>query len=204
MNYNPETEVPTLIVSVEDIIKETYYGENIPPIASDSVDCSACTDYYPDAALSSPKDEYGTLTELTRHACAYHDNDTSNCCRYDKTTSLCGVYMDSMFLYPCGPSCNEKGTRNPLTIVLPLLGISALFALFLVLRRRKNRILKVPNPGGKDDPVSDTTPFPTGIESGGTNPNVVPVPVVIGEIVQNDSGNYLPTVKAYPEPASAE
>eukprot|EP00553_Chaetoceros_curvisetus_P007419 CAMPEP_0204623574 /NCGR_PEP_ID=MMETSP0717-20131115/9300_1 /ASSEMBLY_ACC=CAM_ASM_000666 /TAXON_ID=230516 /ORGANISM="Chaetoceros curvisetus" /LENGTH=203 /DNA_ID=CAMNT_0051638695 /DNA_START=72 /DNA_END=683 /DNA_ORIENTATION=- len=203
MNYNPETEVPTLILSVDEgIIKETYYGENTPPIASDNVDCSACTDYYPDAALSSPKDEYGTLTKLTRHACAFYDNDPSDCCRYDKTTSLCGVYMDSMFLYPCGPSCNKK--VNPLTIVLPLLGISALFVLFLVLRRRKNRIPNVSNPGKKDDPVSDTTPFPIGIESGGTNPNVVPVPVVIGEIVQNDSGNYLPTVKAYPELASSE
>lgn len=167
-----------------------------PPVETDYVDCGTCTDYYPEDSLGSSKDEYGKLSPLTRHACAYYDSDSSNCCRYDSESGLCGVYMDYMFLYPCGPSCNNDNEiimKTTLISVGTILAVAVLgFLMFFWRKRTRTRnSQKDANPGSVKVPALGIASIPIPVDLHAT-------PVVFAEKVDNHLE--VPIVYAHPEP----
>ncbi|GFH44393.1 predicted protein [Chaetoceros tenuissimus] len=126
------------------------------------VDCSIATHYYPDASMHTPKNERGSLSPLTNHACTYPDQNTTmyenvyrfgtSCCAYDYSTEQCGLWENDyshgyqyyinkakgMFLYPCsfGPS------RNIGAIAGGIIGglICAFAVAYIAFKRRKTRL----------------------------------------------------------------
>mmetsp|Transcript_4499 Transcript_4499/g.6733 ORF Transcript_4499/g.6733 Transcript_4499/m.6733 type:complete len:471 (+) Transcript_4499:1257-2669(+) len=109
-------------------------------LPSESV-CGSCSMYYPGSGITGEK--RGKASPLTRHACAFHTGDTSNCCLYDGVSQQCGVYDsdNNSFLYPC-TSCNGNGNKSTTTsilIVIPLIFVGLVVTAFLYFPKRRHR-----------------------------------------------------------------
>jgi len=106
--------------------------------------CNYCAESYPNASMGEVAVLHNNtivIDQLVDHQCAINnDGDMSNCCLYDATNDQCGIFMNDMFVTPCGRCAVPSGTREISdTLLHGLIGGSIALVMVLIISYCWNR-----------------------------------------------------------------